>query len=89
MLCTCDTLLQNLQVHTVSVASFSCTPHSVAYHTASRVAPEQEGTQSTLWLTSTRVSQQLQLTKSYKFSYKSALFMPSHMPHCDKNVAYK
>ena len=81
----------NLQLHTVSVASFPCTPHPAfcplppySKQQKARWGPEKEATQSTFWLLSprksciptwsTRVSQQLQLIKSYKFSCKSGLY---------------
>ena len=85
---------------THSFSSLIPTQLSVTYyHTTSSRKPKKEATQSTLWLLSprksciptwcTRVSQQLQLTKSYKSSCKSALFMASHLPYCTKQKYYR
>ena len=66
--------------------------------------PEEEATQSTLWILSPRKVAYTHKVKSipeaatywaYKFSCKCGLFMPSHLPHCtntnskDKKVTYK
>ena len=55
---TCHTLLQTLQLHTISVASFPCTPRPAFCRLPSskqqkaRWQPDKEATQSTLWILS-------------------------------------
>ena len=95
----------NLQLHTVSVASFPgrprlafCRFNTTQQATETQVAAWEWSYTVTLWLLSPRksciptwnirVSQQLQLINSYKFSCKSGLFMPSHPPHCTKQKYY-
>ena len=101
---TCDTLLQtfsytvSVALIPMYVPPSFCPLPPYSKQQKAGWGPEKEATQSTLWLLSprksciptwsTRVSQQLQLIKPYKFSCKSGLFLPSHPPHCTKQKYY-
>ena len=97
----CDTLLQTLQLRTVSVTSFpECLAQlCVTYHTESQAATWKYFFPRSYTPTqSTGLSQQLYFIQSYKFSCKTGYSCPltgpteqnAHIMHrVDKEVAYK